>query len=100
MGQIERVQPRVRMVGNPLPNIPWQDKPANTHSVLWRYSQNPIIQRDATPTSNSIFNSAAVPFGDKFAGVFRIDDTRRTMNLHRGFSDDGMNWRIDPDPIE
>ena len=36
------------------------------------------------PRANSIFNSAVVPFGDGFAGVFRVDDTRRVMNLHAG----------------
>ena len=44
---------------------------------LWRSSRNPIIPRDLIPRANSIFNSAVVPFGDGFAGVFRVDDTRR-----------------------
>lgn len=100
MSQTGRTQPRVSMIGKPLPHIPWEDKPTTSHEVVWRYSQNPIIHRHATPTSNSIFNSAAVPFGDTFAGVFRVDDTRRTMTLHRGFSDDGIHWQIDPKPIE
>ena len=66
---------------------------------MWRYSRNPIIPRDAIPTSNSIFNSAAVPFEGKFAGVFRCDNQRREMILHAGFSDDGYRWRIDHEPI-
>jgi beta-1,4-mannooligosaccharide/beta-1,4-mannosyl-N-acetylglucosamine phosphorylase len=94
------VSPSVKMVGQALPNIPWEDRPAGSNAVLWRYSGNPIIKRDATPTSNSIFNSAAVPFKDKFAGVFRVDDTRRIMTLHVGHSDDGVNWEIAPKPIE
>jgi beta-1,4-mannooligosaccharide/beta-1,4-mannosyl-N-acetylglucosamine phosphorylase len=49
--------------------------------------------------SNSIFNSAVVRFGDGFAGVFRIDDRRRTMNLHAGRSADGVTWDIDDEPI-
>jgi beta-1,4-mannooligosaccharide/beta-1,4-mannosyl-N-acetylglucosamine phosphorylase len=68
--------------------------------LVWRYSRNPIIGRDATPTSNSCFNSAAVPFGDGFAGVFRVDDKRREMRLHAGFSADGVYWRINPQSIE
>jgi len=83
-----------------LANIPWEDRPAESADVVWRYSENPVIPRDATPKSNSIFNSAAVPFGDGFAGVFRVDDTRRLMNLHVGFSDDGINWDIAPEPID
>ncbi len=83
-----------------LPAIPWEDRPAASHDVVWRYSANPIIGRHATPTSNSIFNSAVVPFQGKFAGVFRVDDTRRDMNIHAGFSDDAVNWRIEPEPIQ
>ena len=53
---------------SPLPDIPWQDRPAGCSDVVWRYDANPIIPRDATPTSNSVFNSAVVPFGDGYAG--------------------------------
>ncbi|MEJ5225266.1 MAG: glycosidase, partial [Anaerolineales bacterium] len=84
----------------PLPNIPWQDRPAGSSDVVWRYSHNPIIPRDLIPSANSIFNSAAVPFNGKFAGVFRADNKKREMNLNRGFSDDGIRWRLDNDPIE
>ena len=55
--------------------------------------------RDHLPRSNSIFNSAVVPFRDGYAGVFRVDDTRRTMNLHAGRSADGVDWEIDEEPI-
>jgi len=81
-------------------DIPWEDRPAGSSDVVWRYSANPVIPRNATPRSNSIFNSAAVPFGNGFAGVFRVDDTRRIMDLHAGFSADGINWRIEPEPID
>ena len=48
------------------------------------------------PTASS---QCVVPFNGKFAGVFRCDDKAREMNLHRGFSEDGINWQIDPEPI-
>lgn len=80
-------------------NFPWQDRPKNCGDVVWRYSENPIIPRDALPASNSIFNSAVVPLGDGYAGVFRCDDRRRRMLLHAGFSDDGICWKIDSKPI-
>jgi beta-1,4-mannooligosaccharide/beta-1,4-mannosyl-N-acetylglucosamine phosphorylase len=89
----------------PLPGMPWEDRPRSglPHSeraeTLWRHSTNPIIKRDATAFSNSVFNSAVVPFKDAFAGVFRIDDTSRRMNIHRGFSADGVDWKIDDAPI-
>jgi beta-1,4-mannooligosaccharide/beta-1,4-mannosyl-N-acetylglucosamine phosphorylase len=82
-----------------LPNIPWEDRPADSHAVVWRYSQNPVIPRNLIPRSNSIFNSAVVPFEAGFAGVFRADDTRRIMNVHSGRSQDGIHWTIEPDPI-
>lgn len=82
-----------------LPTIPWEDRPAGASGVLWRSSHNPIIARDHLPRSNSIFNSAVVPFGEGYAGVFRVDDTARKMSLHAGRSGDGINWEIDPDPI-
>jgi len=82
-----------------LPNIPWEERPAGCRDVIWRYSRNPIIPRDLIPAANSIFNSAVVPFRDGFAGVFRCDNRRRQMNLHRGFSPDGMGWDLDPQPI-
>ncbi|CAN5504785.1 glycoside hydrolase family 130 protein [soil metagenome] len=87
------------IVGEALPNIPWQDKPANEPGVVWRFRSNPVIPRDAFPSANSIFNSAVVPFKGKFAGVFRCDDTSRAMQLHAGFSDDGIRWNIDPSRI-
>ena len=83
----------------PLPNIPWEEKPAGSFDVIWRYSGNPVIPRNLIPSSNSIFNSAVVPFNGTFAGVFRADDRARVMNLHRGFSKDGIHWQLDNDPI-
>jgi beta-1,4-mannooligosaccharide/beta-1,4-mannosyl-N-acetylglucosamine phosphorylase len=82
-----------------LPAIPWEERPAGAGGVLWRSSRNPIIRRDHLPRANSIFNSAVVPFRDGYAGVFRVDDKTRTMNVHAGLSADGVNWEIDPEPI-
>ncbi len=74
--------------------IPWEDRPKNNHNVLWRSAHNPIIDHDHIPSSNSIFNSAVVPFKDGFAGVFRADNKTRRMQLHVGHSTDGVNWEI------
>ena len=81
-------------------HIPWEDKPAGNTDVVWRYSQNPIIPRDLIPSSNSIFNSAVVPFQNGYAGVFRCDNKKREMNIHHGRSTDGFNWEIDDAPID
>ena len=86
--------------GQSLPNIPWEDKPAGCIDVVWRYSENPVIPRDLIPSSNSIFNSAVVPFEGAFAGVFRCDDRARNMVLHRGFSKDAISWEIDHERLQ
>jgi beta-1,4-mannooligosaccharide/beta-1,4-mannosyl-N-acetylglucosamine phosphorylase len=67
--------------------------------VVWRSASNPIIPRDIIPTSNSVFNSAVVPYGDGFAGVFRCDDKRRVMQMLSGKSADGINWTLRPKRI-
>lgn len=45
----------LKIVGEPLPDMPWEDRPADCKQVLWRYSENPVIPRDITSTSNSVF---------------------------------------------
>jgi len=93
--------PKTKILGQPsLPNIPWQDRPAGSSDVCWRYSNNPVIPRDAIPNSNSIFNSAVIPFKGEFAGVFRVDNNVREMKLHRGFSADAINWEIEHKPLQ
>lgn len=92
----------IKIPGAPLPEIPWEDRPEGCKDVLWRYSANPVIKRDALSTSNSIFNSAVVPFKKgkyNFAGVFRVDDTNRRMRIHAGFSTDGFNWDINEEDL-
>jgi beta-1,4-mannooligosaccharide/beta-1,4-mannosyl-N-acetylglucosamine phosphorylase len=88
-----------KIVGKALPNLPWEEKPQNYHGPVWRSSKNPIIPRNAIPNSNSVFNSAVVPFKDGFAGVFRCDSRSVSMDLFAGFSQDGIHWEINHDPI-
>lgn len=88
------------ITGPALPDMPWQERPADCSDAVWRHTGNPIIRRDALPDSNSIFNSAVVPFGAGYAGVFRCDDRARRCALHTGFSRDGVQWELSPEPIE
>ncbi|MDG5799002.1 glycoside hydrolase family 130 protein [Marinilabiliaceae bacterium ANBcel2] len=80
--------------------IPWENRPEGLREVLWRYSKNPIVGRYDIPGSNSIFNSAVVPFKKGFAGVFRSDNKSVQMNIYAGFSEDGINWEINHEPIQ
>ncbi len=90
---------KTQMLGEPLPNIPWEDRPRGSSGVIWRYTGNPIIDRNAVKNANSIFNSAVVAFKDGFAGVFRCDNTARDMQLHSGVSKDGFDWHIEKERI-
>jgi beta-1,4-mannooligosaccharide/beta-1,4-mannosyl-N-acetylglucosamine phosphorylase len=85
----------VTIVGDALPSIPWEEKPRGSWDVMWRFSGNPVIPRDLIPGSNSIFNSAVVPYQGAFAGVFRVDDLGRQMQLHTGRSADGIRWELE-----
>lgn len=80
--------------------FPWEERPAGSADVMWRYSANPVVDRYATRVSNSIFNSAVTPFGEGYAGVFRCDNKAVQMNIYAGFSDNGTDWRIADTPIE
>ncbi len=88
-----------KIIGRHLPNIPWQEPDGTEKLPVWRYKENPIIDRFATRNSNSIFNSAVVPFEDGFAGVFRCDSRSISMDLFAGFSRDGIHWEISDEPI-
>ncbi|MCL6590956.1 MAG: glycoside hydrolase family 130 protein [Firmicutes bacterium] len=97
---LQKVSSKTTIAGAPLPNIPWENKPAGCRDVVWRSSRNPIIPRDLIPKANSIFNSGIAPFKDGFAGVFRCDHRTRQMILHSGKSADGINWRLEEEPIQ
>lgn len=88
-----------RIIGMSLEHMPWQDKPIGCNEPVWRFDANPIIKRHAIPTSNSIFNSAVIPFKEGYAGVFRCDSKAVTMDIYVGFSDDGINWSIQAEAI-
>ena len=85
--------------GESIPNIPWQDRPAGCGDVLWRHSGNPIIDWNPTKKTARVFNSALVPYGDGFAGVFRADHKNGIPQMHRGFSKDGLKWDIEDEEI-
>lgn len=89
-----------KVLGQAIPNLPWEEPSAGCREILWRYSRNPVIPANLLPTSNSIFNSAVVPFQGEFAGIFRCDNTKREMAIHSGRSRNGFDWDISPEPIQ
>ncbi len=90
-------QPMV--VGAPVGNLPWEDRPRSCTDVVWRYSGNPIIPRNPIPCAQGVYNSAAVPFGDGFAGVMRVEHKDSMPRLHAAHSRDGIHWTIEAEKI-
>ncbi len=88
-----------KILNSTIKNIPWQDKPAGCTDPVWRYTENPIIDRTFVKNANSIFNSAVVPYKDGFAGVFRMDDRTREQYLVTGESADGIHWHLNNEKI-
>lgn len=86
-----------KIIGQNLPNIPWQAP--TDDSPVWRYSENPVIDRRPLPGVARIFNSAVVPYGDRFIGVFRGDTETTVPYLYVGESEDGLHFTFRPDRI-
>lgn len=80
--------------------FPWQDKPSGVRDVVWRHSANPVLDRRPMRGIQGIYNSAVVPYESGYVGVFRTEDPTRFPHLHVGWSDNAIDWEIDPTPIE
>ncbi|WP_445744788.1 glycoside hydrolase family 130 protein [Paenibacillus sp. FSL R5-0527] len=89
----------VKIIGETLPNIPWQEKPADAAGPVWRHSGNPVIDRNPAKGIARIFNSAVVPYEGRFVGVFRAETINGRPHLHLGWSEDGYGWKIDEERI-
>ena len=91
----------VKIIGPNVPNMPWQDRPADSRTDLpvWRYSENPIIGRNPAKGVARIFNSAVIPYGDAFIGVFRGEQTNGIPYIYLGRSKDAIHWVFDEEKI-
>ena len=90
---------KVNIIGEPLKNIPWQEKPGNCNMPVWRYAGNPIIRRNPVPGVSRVFNSAVLPYDDGFIGVFRGEQTDGIPFIYLGSSKDAVNWDINSHKI-
>ncbi|MBR6394316.1 MAG: glycoside hydrolase family 130 protein [Ruminococcus sp.] len=90
----------IKIIGDSLPNIPWQDKPENCCTPVWRYSENPIIDRNPLPNVARIFNSAVLPYGDGFIGVFRGEQRDGIPHIYLGRSNDAVHWEFESERIQ
>lgn len=89
----------IRMIGEGRSNIPWQDKPEGYELPVWRYSENPIINRNPLPDVARIFNSAVMPYEDGFIGVFRGEQRDGIPHIYLGRSKDAVHWEFNPEKI-
>ena len=82
----------LKMIAPAVPNVPWQDKPeGHKGAPVWRYSENPIIDRNPLENVARIFNSAVMPYEGKFRGVFKGGHTTGPHYINFGTGDDGIN---------
>ncbi len=91
---------KIKIIGDSLPNIPWQDRPANCNDPVWRYDGNPVIDRNPIEGVARIFNSAVVPFEGKFVGLFRVEEKVGVPYVRFGRSDDGIHFTFDDHHLE
>ncbi|PHV71196.1 glycosylase [Sporanaerobium hydrogeniformans] len=89
----------IKLLVEELNNIPWQDKPEGWERPVWRYTQNPIIDRNPLKNVARIFNSAVVPYQGEFIGVFRGETLTGIPYLYLGYSKDGINWHYEEEKI-
>ena len=87
-----------KILGEALKNIPWEEP--STDAPMWRYSGNPVIDRNPAKNVTRIFNSAVVPFEGKFVGVFRGETTTGIPYLYYGESPDGIRFTFSEEKIK
>ena len=91
---------KYKMISQPVPNVPWQERPENlTGAPVWRYNENPIIGRNPVKGVARIFNSAVMPYEDGFIGVFRGEQTNGIPYIYLGRSKDAIHWNFDENKI-
>jgi len=90
---------KVKIIGESLANMPWEEKPEGYEQVVWRHLANPITDWNPTPSAARVYNSAVVPFEGEFVGVFRMDHKNGRAHLHFGRSKDALNWEFEDETI-
>lgn len=68
---------------------------------ILRYPRNPIITpRDIPYPCDRVYNPAACKAGDEYLLMLRVDDKKgRRQCLGLAKSDDGINFKVEPEPV-
>ena len=91
---------KYKMIAPAVPNMPWQERPAEVvNAPIWRYAHNPVIERNPLPGVARIFNSAVMPYGDGFIGVFRGEQVNGIPYIYMGRSKDAIHWDFEKNKI-
>ena len=91
----------VKLICDNVPNMPWVPMPDGiVNAPVWRYPENPIIGRNPTKNVARIFNSAVMPYGDEFIGVFRGEQTNGIPYVYLGHSKDAIHWDIEHEKVQ
>lgn len=85
--------------GQSIDHLPWQEKPEGYQYPVWRYSENPIINRNPIEAAGRVFNSAVTPYEGGFVGVFRAEQRNGIPMIYFGKSKDGIKWEIEKEPV-
>ncbi|HHX61583.1 MAG TPA: glycosylase [Epulopiscium sp.] len=89
-----------KIIGPIVNNVPWQEKPEKVvNAPVWRYSENPIIDRNPVEGVARIFNSAVMPYEDGFVGVFRGEQINGVSHIYLGWSKDAISWEFEKEKI-
>ena len=68
--------------------------------VVERWHKNPIITRESVPfPCNTVFNAAAVKFGDTYLLLTRVEDLAGRSVFALARSEDGYHFTVDPAPV-
>ncbi|MCB1121207.1 MAG: glycoside hydrolase family 130 protein [Verrucomicrobiae bacterium] len=69
-------------------------------TIFKRYEHNPVVTPANVARANSIHNSAILRYGDGFVGIFRVDEIDFNFTMHVGFSEDGIGWQLEQEPLK
>ena len=90
----------LKFEGQKIDNFPWQERPEGFDGPVWRYTENPIIDRNPKKGITRIFNSAVVYLDGLYHGIFRAEDISTLPNLRYGTSKDGIHWDIEDKTLD
>ena len=92
---------KYKVYSEEIKNMPWEERPKDCDTVVWRSKLNPIVKRNPVKDIARIFNSAVVPWEDgTFIGVFRAETVHTLPHMRVGRSKDGINWVFEEKQLE